>query len=243
MTGVIVCDKAHPVLLSFLPQLAQNRTHLRLCAACVRLVGESCASDMLRYANHMLSGFIWYARICKRYSSGRQPVCVLYVLYQKGTAMNKKEGIDLLRGLREGKPGRKDSARLEDFVDEVEASLQAGVSRQVILETLHKIGFTFQMNGFIAALQRIRKKRKEGKQSPEAKPISPLPRTNTSPAVRAADSPVLSPPKPGPNIPGYVSKVTDKDREEYQAFKESIKDLPDRERRKKLEEWKEQRQL
>ena len=38
-------------------------------------------------------------------------------------------------------------------------------------------------------------------------------------------------------FPGYKSKVTDKDREEYKAFKESIKDLPSREQRKKTEEW------
>jgi hypothetical protein len=156
--------------------------------------------------------------------------------------MNRKEGIELFRVLRDGKAGRKDSARLEDFVDEVEVSLRAGVSRQEILNTLYKIGFTFKMNGFIAALQRIRKKRKEGKLSPEAKPTSPLSKTNNPPVARALDSPAPNTPKPGPNIPGYASNVTDKDREEYQAFKESIKDLPDRERRKKLEDWREQRQ-
>lgn len=50
-----------------------------------------------------------------------------------------------------------------------------------------------------------------------------------------------TPTKPPFNIPGYKSKLTDKDREEYQALKEAIKDLPDREKRKRMEQFWSQR--
>lgn len=151
--------------------------------------------------------------------------------------MNKKEGNELFRGLREGKEGRKDSSRLEDFVDEIEASFRAGVSRPTILATLHKLGFTFQMNGFISALQRIRKKRAATKQLPQRSEAS-KPTTATQQTISPGAPLSTSQPKPEPNIPGEKSAL-EKKQEAYKAFKESLPDhLSIRERSKQLEAWK-----
>jgi hypothetical protein len=150
---------------------------------------------------------------------------------KRGPGMNKKEGNELFRGLREGKEGRKDSSRLEDFVDEIEASFRAGVSRPTILATLHKLGFTFQMNGFISALQRIRKKRAATKQ-PTQHSEAPKPTTTPQTVPQGAPLPT-SPPKP----PQAQSTREEEEEKAYEEFKKSVAHLSIVQRSKKLADF------
>ncbi len=71
----------------------------------------------------------------------------------------KKDLTDTLRKLAAGDEHRSESARLRDFIDEIEDTLQAGVSREAILKALHQHGFTMSMSAFCSALYRIRKQR------------------------------------------------------------------------------------
>lgn len=66
-----------------------------------------------------------------------------------------------LRALTHGQAGRSETARLRDIFDDVEAAIQSGVRRDVVLETLNAKGFTMTVTCFRSALQRIRKERKD----------------------------------------------------------------------------------
>lgn len=73
--------------------------------------------------------------------------------------MEENSVADVLRALAKGKKARSETALLRDSFDEVEAALQAGVSRAAILEALQEKGFTMGLKGFESALYRIRKQR------------------------------------------------------------------------------------
>jgi hypothetical protein len=75
--------------------------------------------------------------------------------------MEKNSIADALRALATDDKSRPETARLRDVINEVEAALEAGVSRASILEALHKEGFTMTLKSFESALYRIRKKRKK----------------------------------------------------------------------------------
>ncbi len=75
---------------------------------------------------------------------------------------------EVLRALAKGDKARSETARLRDIFGEVEAALNAGVSRAAVLEALHGQGFTMTPKSFESALYRIRKQR--GKQTRSATP-------------------------------------------------------------------------
>lgn len=74
--------------------------------------------------------------------------------------MPEQSAADRLRALAKGDQHRPDSARLRDLLADVEAALDAGVSRAAILAELHSAGFTFTQRSFESALYRARKKQK-----------------------------------------------------------------------------------
>lgn len=83
--------------------------------------------------------------------------------------MDKIEASARLRALATGDKLRTDTARLRDVFDDVEAALNAGVSRVNVLAELQKLGYTMTLASFKSALQRIRKeKNKEVKTVPQA---------------------------------------------------------------------------
>jgi radical SAM superfamily enzyme YgiQ (UPF0313 family) len=74
--------------------------------------------------------------------------------------MNKDDILESLRELAINDASRSETARLRDIFDGIEGALAAGVKTEVVLETLHKQGFTLALSGFRSAIQRIRKERK-----------------------------------------------------------------------------------
>lgn len=156
--------------------------------------------------------------------------------------MGLKEYKEALMRLSEEGPWRSETAHLKHLLEEVEAALAVGVKRELVLEVLHKQGFKFSMRGFETALYRLRK-RKKAALSPQAKSLEQLSTAASKTVQPTQKAPVATPSASGPqeksplNIPGYKSRVTDKDREEYNALKEAIKDLPDREQRKRMEQF------
>ena len=79
--------------------------------------------------------------------------------------MDKIEASTRLRALATGDKLRTDTARLRDVFEDVEAALNAGVSRANVLAELHKLGYTMTLASFKSALQRIRKERNKDKQT------------------------------------------------------------------------------
>lgn len=73
--------------------------------------------------------------------------------------MTSNSVAEVLQALAKGDKARSETARLRDVFDEVEAAINAGVSRAAILEALHEKGFTMAMRSFESALYRIRKER------------------------------------------------------------------------------------
>lgn len=71
---------------------------------------------------------------------------------------------------------RRESARLREVFDSIEASLAAGVTRIQVLESLHQNGFTMSINTFNTTIYRIRqqKRRSAGaaRQSKKPKEVS-----------------------------------------------------------------------
>lgn len=91
--------------------------------------------------------------------------------------------------------GRSETARLRDVFDQVEHALDAGVSRQAILEALHAKGFTMTLRGFETALYRIRRRRAQGRPTggggelvKASMAVTSPPKVTPSPAKNVADS-------------------------------------------------------
>ncbi|EOT2876171.1 hypothetical protein ACNDVF_004990 [Escherichia coli] len=111
--------------------------------------------------------------------------------------MNKSTS-DALRALAKGDSSRSETARLRDVIDDVEAALEAGVSRTAILETLHQQGFKMSLKSFESALYRIRKKRTAaGTQAQPKTPDVPAPAKPQSSATAAAPAPAEAPKSEG----------------------------------------------
>ena len=107
--------------------------------------------------------------------------------------MQKTTIADALRELAQGDKARSETARLRDVINEVEATLAAGVSRQAVLEALHNQGFTMTLKSFESALYRIRK----GRTKP-AKPGA----VGVDPTIEAPDTDTLTQaPQPLPQTP------------------------------------------
>lgn len=73
--------------------------------------------------------------------------------------MSKERIADSLRALAKNDKKRSKAARLRDVIDDVEATLAAGVSRADVLEALKKEGLEMSMATFETTLRRIRNKR------------------------------------------------------------------------------------
>lgn len=80
--------------------------------------------------------------------------------------MDKTEASARLRALATGDKLRTDTARLREVFEDVEAALSAGVSRVNVLAELQNLGYTMTLSSFKSALQRIRKERNKGANSP-----------------------------------------------------------------------------
>lgn len=147
--------------------------------------------------------------------------------------MKKMSLGEKLEALAQGEE-RSQIGRLRGVLDQVERALGAGVPRKKILETLHEEGFTFTLRSFDSALRNLRREReKKGVTSPKENP-------SPTQAVRTSLPPVPSPP---PSVGGSssvpVEPIILEMREELRVFKDSIKHLPDRERRQKLSDFQE----
>jgi hypothetical protein len=105
--------------------------------------------------------------------------------------MTKTSVADVLRELAKGDKSRSETARLRDVIDEVEAALDAGVSRSAVLEALHGQGFTMTLKSFESALYRIRKQRVKDTAGTPAAPI---------PAPLGRDQKPAAAPEPDANI-------------------------------------------
>jgi hypothetical protein len=55
---------------------------------------------------------------------------------------------------------RRESVRLKEIFDSIEASLAAGVTRIQVLESLHQNGFTMSINTFNTTIYRIRQQKR-----------------------------------------------------------------------------------
>lgn len=111
--------------------------------------------------------------------------------------MNKSTS-DALRALAKGDDSRSETARLRDVIDDVEAALEAGVSRTAILETLHQQGFKMSLKSFESALYRIRKRRAAaGKVAQPKTAVTPAAAKPQSSATAAAPASVEAPKNEG----------------------------------------------
>jgi hypothetical protein len=145
--------------------------------------------------------------------------------------MRKKSSVEeKLEALSQGEE-RSQIGQLRDILGSVEKAFAAGSNRAQVLKTLQSEGFTLTLRGFDNALYLLRKERAaQGHLAPVGTNPTP-PRAN--PQLIAQQSPKPSAVAPPSTQKPHESKVTDKDREEYEAFMESIKHLPEKEQRKK----------
>ncbi|KGH00004.1 hypothetical protein P245_03260 [Comamonas thiooxydans] len=97
--------------------------------------------------------------------------------------MQKESVADVLRSLARGDQNRSETARLRDVFPDVEAALQAGVSRAAVLEALHGQGFKMNLKSFESALYRIRRQKAK-----TAEPGAPF--TQDTPPPPTAHQPV-----------------------------------------------------
>ena len=56
-------------------------------------------------------------------------------------------------------PTRSQTARLQDYLDSIEAALNSGVSRASVIQILSANGFVISLNSFASALRRVRQRR------------------------------------------------------------------------------------
>ncbi|EKA8700445.1 hypothetical protein OMN91_004480 [Salmonella enterica subsp. enterica serovar Derby] len=107
--------------------------------------------------------------------------------------MTKDEVSARLRALATDDKRRSETARLRDVFDDVEATLNAGVTQADVLAELHALGFTMTMASFKSALQRIRKERAGDRPARRSATPAPAPLGHdqtpgeTAPAAPATD--------------------------------------------------------
>jgi len=78
-------------------------------------------------------------------------------------APSDKRVVKTLRALAQSAV-KSETARLREILDDVEATLNAGVSQLKVLEALHAQGFTMTAKSFESALYRLRKQRNKDKE-------------------------------------------------------------------------------
>ncbi len=120
--------------------------------------------------------------------------------------MTKPSVADALRELATGDQNRSETARLRDVIDDVEAALDAGVSRAAVLEALHTQGFTMTLKSFESALYRIRKQRERGR-----------PARRSSASVAPSPHSREAPPAVEPDMPEKTGHLSQKQRGERKA--------------------------
>lgn len=74
--------------------------------------------------------------------------------------MEKNSVAEALNALATSNENRSKTARLRDVFDEVERALDAGVRREVVLQSLNDNGLDMGMKSFESAIYRLRKERK-----------------------------------------------------------------------------------
>ncbi|WP_334021984.1 hypothetical protein [Burkholderia orbicola] len=117
--------------------------------------------------------------------------------------MEKTNVSEVLRALATGDKNRSETARLQDIFDEVQAAIDAGVSRTAILDALHGQGFTMTLKAFESALYRIRKRRAKAAGGRSESAGTPA----ATPTVEASNQPATT--ENPPQIPdsGDISAV------------------------------------
>lgn len=95
--------------------------------------------------------------------------------------MSEPSAAERLRALAQGNAHRSDSARLRDILNDVEAALDAGVSRSAILAELHAAGFTFKKRSFESALYNARREKKSNSSTPKQQRTEPSNPTDKKP--------------------------------------------------------------
>jgi hypothetical protein len=148
--------------------------------------------------------------------------------------MSEKAAREALRELMTSEEGRGNAARLRALLGEIEQAQASGVGLNKIHGALVRSGFTFSFQGFKTALQRARREQgKSATKSAEPRPTSPAQKGETfaRPELPTVPSlaPLVAPPSSGPAL-------TEK-QEKYRQFQESIKHLPERERRKLVADY------
>lgn len=114
--------------------------------------------------------------------------------------------------------GRSETARLRDVFDQVERALDAGVSRQAILEALHAKGFTMTLRGFETALYRIRRKRAQGRATGGGSGlVSAVSQVTTPPSVTPSPSHNVAQGDEAPPLSDSPSTADPKARRESRA--------------------------
>jgi hypothetical protein len=129
-------------------------------------------------------------------------------------------------------PRRSQIGLLAENLVAIEKALSRGIPRVVVWEGLREEGLTLTFLSFETCLQRLRKRNAAQGITQTSSPASHPPNSQPSPKPSLA----VPPPSQSVELP-YKTNVTDKDREDYTAFLESIKHLPEHEQRKKTEQY------
>ena len=116
--------------------------------------------------------------------------------------MDKAKAAQALKALATS-DNRTQIAKLRDIIDDVEAALAAGATREQVHQTLLAQGFTFTLHGFDQARMRIKKQ--------AAKIPAKTPASTTVEPTAGADSTTTDQP----------AKVTDRDAKFNQYFQQS----------------------
>ena len=128
-------------------------------------------------------------------------------------------------------PRRSQIGLLAENLVGIEKALSKGIPRVAVWEALREEGLTLTFLSFETCLQRLRKRNAVQSSANASSSVS----TSLTPQPSPKPSPVTTPSSQSVQLP-HETKAT-KDQEEYNAFLESIKHLPEREQRRKVEQY------
>jgi len=89
---------------------------------------------------------------------------------------SKKTDSEALAALRHDEASRSKIGRLREIFDEIEATIESGVTRKKILETLNVQGYNLTLATFVTLLQRIRAERAQARSKKPHNPTHEPPR-------------------------------------------------------------------
>lgn len=72
----------------------------------------------------------------------------------------EKEKLTMTLKLLANSNARSETARIRDVFEQIESALHAGVSRSMILDSLHEQGFKMTLRSFESAIYRLRKEKR-----------------------------------------------------------------------------------